>query len=152
MSSGSIALLGAVAGFTIFLGLPLGRLSAAGPAVKALLTAVAAGILVFLLWDILAHAWAPIDEALAAHAAGTAWGDGVVLLATFGVGLLGLVHLERWTARQMKYVTMAKKTTTDGGIPITTSIATITMMANNLCADSLPLLLMTKFLFAIGSD
>ncbi|MDT5015629.1 MAG: zinc transporter, family, partial [Mycobacterium sp.] len=50
MSTGNIALLGAIAGVTIFLGLPLGRLTAATPMVKALLTGIATGILVFLLW------------------------------------------------------------------------------------------------------
>jgi hypothetical protein len=39
-------------------------------------------------------------------------------------------------------VTTAKKTMTETGIPITASIAMITMMASNLCADSLPLVLM----------
>jgi ZIP family zinc transporter len=100
MSSGSIAVLGAIAGLTIFLGLPLGRLTSAAPRTKALLTATAAGILVFLLWDVLAHAWEPIDAALGTKEAGTAWGNGLVLLVTFGIGLLGLVHLERWTAHR----------------------------------------------------
>jgi ZIP family zinc transporter len=100
MSAGGVALLGAIAGLTIFLGLPLGRLRAAAPTLKALLNAVAAGILVFLLWDVLAHAWEPIDAALAEHDAGPALGNGLVLLVTFGIGLLGLVHLERWTTRR----------------------------------------------------
>ena len=49
MSSAQIALLGAIAGFTIYLGLPIGRLRAPMPRVRAGLNAVAIGILVFLL-------------------------------------------------------------------------------------------------------
>ena len=43
MSAGTIALLGAIAGFTIFLGLPIGRVRASMPRTKALLNAIAIG-------------------------------------------------------------------------------------------------------------
>lgn len=95
MSSAQIVLLGAVAGFTIFFGLPVGRLKARLPRVKAALNAVAIGILIFLLWDVLTHAWNPIDEALGHHEIGDALASGAVLAATFGVGLLGLVWFDR---------------------------------------------------------
>ena len=49
MSSTQIAVLGAVAGFTIYLGLPVGRLRAPMPNIRALLSATATGILIFLL-------------------------------------------------------------------------------------------------------
>jgi len=45
MSPAQIALLGAIAGFTIYIGLPLGRLRAPMPQLKALLSAIATGIL-----------------------------------------------------------------------------------------------------------
>jgi ZIP family zinc transporter len=95
MSAAQIAVLGAIAGFTIYLGLPIGRLRASLPQLKAALNAVATGILVFLFWDVLSHAWAPIDKALAAHRIGEAVGNGSVLAATFGAGLLGLVWVDR---------------------------------------------------------
>jgi zinc transporter, ZIP family len=95
MSPAHIAVLGAIAGFTIFLGLPVGRLRAALPRTKALLNAIAIGILVFLLWDVLAHAWEPIDQALGKHEIGDAVGNGVLLASTLGVGLLGLVWFDR---------------------------------------------------------
>src|SRR4051794_5244613 len=100
MSATKIALLGAIAGFTIFLGLPIGRLRNPAPRLRALLNAGAVGILLFLLWDILAHAWEPIDGALGEHHYGAAAGNGVVLAAGLGAGLLGLVYFDRWVARR----------------------------------------------------
>jgi ZIP family zinc transporter len=100
MSATEIALLGAIAGFTIFLGLPVGRLRNPAPRLRALLNAGAVGILVFLLWDVLAHAWEPIDGALGEHHYGAAASNGVVLAAGLGVGLLGLVYFDRWVARR----------------------------------------------------
>src|ERR1700676_1807045 len=95
MSSVQTAVLGAIAGFTIFLGLPLGRLRTSMPRLKAGMNAVAIGILVFLLWDVLTHAWRPIDEKLGQHDIGGAAGNGLVLTATFAIGLLGLVWVDR---------------------------------------------------------
>ena len=100
MSATKIALLGAIAGFTIFLGLPVGRLRNPAPRLKALLNAVAVGILVFLLWDVMAHAWEPIDGALGDHRYGSAVGNGVVFAAGIGAGLLGLVYFDRLVARR----------------------------------------------------
>jgi ZIP family zinc transporter len=98
MSSSKIIMLGAIAGFTIFLGLPIGRLRAPMPKLRALLNATAIGILIFLLWDVLAHAWEPIDSALAAHHYGPATGNGAVLAAGLAFGLVGLVYFDRWIA------------------------------------------------------
>jgi ZIP family zinc transporter len=100
MSATKIALLGAIAGFTIFLGLPVGRLRNPAPRLRALLNAVAVGILLFLLWDVLAHAWEPIDGALGEHRYGAAAGNGVVLAAGLAAGLLGLVYFDRWVAHR----------------------------------------------------
>ena len=100
MSPAQIALLGAIAGVTIFLGLPLGRLRTTVPRLKALLNAIAIGILLFLFWDVLAHAWEPVDQALGHHEAGEALGNGLVLLVTVGVGLLGMVYFDRLMLRR----------------------------------------------------
>jgi ZIP family zinc transporter len=97
VSASSIALLGAVAGFTIYLGLPIGRVRNAAPGWRAGLNSLAIGILVFLLWDVLAHAWAPIDEALAEHPV-NAIGNGLVLAVGLAVGLLGLVYFDSYIA------------------------------------------------------
>jgi len=100
MSSSQVAVLGAIAGLTIYLGLPIGRLRNPAPRLKAGLNAVAIGILVFLLWDILAHAWESIDDALADKRWGTTLANGVVLAAGLAIGLLGLVYYDRWMARR----------------------------------------------------
>jgi ZIP family zinc transporter len=100
MSSSQITLLGAVAGFTIYLGLPIGRLRSPAPTLRALLNAVATGILIFLLWDVLTHAWEPIDSALSDHRYGSAVGNGTVFFVCFGVGLVALVYFDRYVARR----------------------------------------------------
>ncbi|MGW5284664.1 ZIP family metal transporter [Streptomyces collinus] len=100
MSSGNIVLLGAIAGFTIYLGLPLGRLRTPTPRLKAGLNAVAIGILIFLVWDVLTHAWEPVDEALGKHAWGTVASGGLTLVAGLTIGLAGLVHYDGWIARR----------------------------------------------------
>ncbi|MEZ0108413.1 ZIP family zinc transporter [Catenulispora sp. EB89] len=101
MSSSQIALLGAIAGFTIYLGLPLGRLRAPLPRLRALLNAVAIGILLFLLFDVLSHAWAPVDSALSdkPHRVGDAVGYGLLMAACIGVAFLGLTRFDRWVAK-----------------------------------------------------
>ena len=100
MSSVQIAVLGAIAGLTIFLGLPIGRLREPMPKLRAMLSATATGILIFLLWDVLDHAWEPVDAALSDHHYASALGNGMVLAACFAVGLAGLVYFDRWVARR----------------------------------------------------
>jgi ZIP family zinc transporter len=105
VSTAQTILLGAVAGFTIYLGLPLGRVRLAGLKTRAFLNAASAGILVFLLFEILAHATDPVEHAIEEAAAGEAgWGQftalGLTYAVGFGVGLLGLLYLGRlWKGR-----------------------------------------------------
>jgi ZIP family zinc transporter len=101
MSYGTSILLGAIAGSTIFLGLPLGRLRNPRPTLKAMLNAISAGILIFLLFDILENATAPLEHLVEAASDGTpAWGRFVGLAAVyvggFGVGLLSLLYLGKY--------------------------------------------------------
>ncbi len=100
MSSAQIAVLGAIAGLTIFLGLPVGRVRKPMPKLRAMLNATATGILIFLLWDVLDHAWVPVNAALSHHSYGSAAGNGAVFALCFGVGLVGLVYFDRWVARR----------------------------------------------------
>ena len=95
MSTSEILLLGAIAGGTIFLGLPIGRMQL-GPNARSGLSALATGILVFLLWDVLSGAVDPIDTSLQAHH----WGRFAELSALgalgFTAGLMSLVYYESW--------------------------------------------------------
>jgi zinc transporter, ZIP family len=100
----STMLLGFIAGVTILLGLPIGRLRRPAPQLSAVLNATAVGVLLFLVWDVLSHAWAPIDATLALVHQGkgglaVAVGYGVLFAAGLGVGLLSLVYYENWMAR-----------------------------------------------------
>jgi zinc transporter, ZIP family len=105
VSTSQTVLLGAVAGFTIYLGLPLGRVRVAGLKTRAFLNAASAGILVFLLFEILVHATDPVEHAVEEAAEGEAgWGQfaalGLVYAVGFGAGLLALLYLGRlWQRR-----------------------------------------------------
>ena len=104
MGLGATLLLGFVAGVTILFGLPIGRLRHPAPGLRALLNAVAVGVLLFLVWDVLSAAWEPIDAALSQfHAGGGGLGDaagyGVLFAGGLSVGLLSLVAYERWMVR-----------------------------------------------------
>jgi len=103
MNPASVVLLGAIAGFTIFLGLPIARMPRLKPGLQAFLNALATGILVFLLWDVLTKATEPIDSALDAAKGGNA-SEFVALTIIFavglGVGLLSLVYFERLIIRR----------------------------------------------------
>lgn len=98
-------LLGLIAGGTIVLGLPIGRLRRPAISLRIVLNAVAIGVLIFLIWDVLTHAWEPIDAALGDYheghgGLGDAYGYGALMLLGFAVGLMGLVAYESWIARR----------------------------------------------------
>jgi zinc transporter, ZIP family len=95
MSTPHILILGAVAGATIFLGMPIGRLQV-GPAARAALSALATGILLFLLWDVLTGAVDPIETALHAHHWGRFSWLAAIGVAGFTLGLMALVHYSEW--------------------------------------------------------
>jgi zinc transporter, ZIP family len=96
MSETQTLLLGAIAGATIFLGLPLGRARSTRLGMRAGLTGLATGILVFLLWDVLAHGVAPVETALDARDWGTFAAYAALLAGGFAVGLMGLVYYDWW--------------------------------------------------------
>ena len=94
-----LLLLGSIAGFTIFLGLPVAALQHLSIKKKGFLNAFAIGILVFLVIDIFSHAWESASTAASDAFAGKApVGSALLdLLAMFGglaIGLLGLVWYE----------------------------------------------------------
>jgi zinc transporter, ZIP family len=102
LSSAQILALGAIAGFTIFLGLPVGRLRSPRLELKAFLSAMATGILVFLLWDVLAAAVHPVEEAIEAGAGTRFTGFAAIAAGCFALGLLSLVYYDRWMGGQRR--------------------------------------------------
>jgi ZIP family zinc transporter len=100
MSTGHVLILGAIAGGTIFLGLPVGRVRNLGAPVRAGLSALATGILIFLLWDVLSGAVEPIEGALDERHWGPFSGYAAIGLAGFALGLIGLVYYAEWMQRQ----------------------------------------------------
>src|SRR5487761_1408484 len=100
MSTGHILLLGAIAGSTIFLGLPMSRVRSLSANARAGLSALATGILVFLLWDVLTNAVDPIDSALHAHHWGRFSELAALGAAGFTAGLMSLVYYDAWMKRR----------------------------------------------------
>ncbi|WP_045876242.1 ZIP family metal transporter [Pseudofrankia sp. DC12] len=105
MSETRTLILGFIAGATILLGLPLGRLRRPRPGVSQFLNATAVGILIFLVWDVLAHAWEPLDTALGkvhdhSGGLGPVVGYGALFLGGLSLGLLGLLGYERALAHR----------------------------------------------------
>jgi ZIP family zinc transporter len=89
------ALVGALAGFTVFLGLPVARLRSLPPACQGFLNAIATGVLIFLLVEILGHANETVEGVLPSLHHGRPAGFlilGTVYVLGIGIGLLGLVR------------------------------------------------------------
>ena len=96
MSTAQILLLGALAGLTIFIGLPMGRVHDTGQTFKAFLSATATGILLFLFWDVLKEAVEPVEDALnASHWGRFSW-LAALAFGGFALGLLSLVYYDTW--------------------------------------------------------
>jgi ZIP family zinc transporter len=96
-------LLGAIAGITIFIGLPIGRLRRPMPGLRTMLNAVAVGVLLFLMWDVMSAGWEPVDAALGkvhehTGGLGPVFGYGALFGGGLAVGLLSLVYYDRHLA------------------------------------------------------
>jgi zinc transporter, ZIP family len=93
-------LLGAFAGFTIFIGLPFGRMQILSARARVALAMFAVGVLAFLFVDVFEHAFEIVEDAM------TGWKDGdegagrpiglfALLAAGVTAGPLGLAFAER---------------------------------------------------------
>ena len=87
MSFLQTVLLGAIAGFTIYLGLPLGRIRGMSEKMRSFLSMLSVGILLFLFIDIFAHLSEPIEAALTQHNFAEFGLLLTILIVGFGVGL-----------------------------------------------------------------
>ncbi|HJT46788.1 MAG TPA: ZIP family metal transporter [Nitrososphaeraceae archaeon] len=104
-----LLVLGAIAGFTIFLGLPLAGLQNLSLRKRGFLNAFAIGILVFLIIDVFGHAWESTEGAANDVIAGKSPLSSAVvsLVAMFGglgIGLLGLTWYESKYMRKVPIV------------------------------------------------
>ena len=105
MSFAETILLGALAGFTIYLGLPFGRLQIMGDRARVALAMFAVGVLAFLFVDVFEHALGIVEGPVQALSAGSgslgkAVGFVALLAAGFGAGTAGLATVERWMRKR----------------------------------------------------
>jgi zinc transporter, ZIP family len=92
--------LGALAGLTIFLSLPFGRLTSLGPRARVALAMFAVGVLAFLFVDVLEHAFGIVEHAVEGYKDGeSSLGHAVwltlMLGAGFAIGSAGLGVFEQ---------------------------------------------------------
>ncbi len=91
--------LGAIAGFTIFLGLPIARLQTVSAKARGFLNAISIGILLFLMIEVIPSAQEDSERVILGSLNGTAPAGeallfGTSLLGGFAFGLLSLVWYE----------------------------------------------------------
>jgi zinc transporter, ZIP family len=101
LSFAETVLLGGLAGITIYLGLPFGRLSMVSGRARVALAMFAVGVLAFLFAEVLVHGFELVEGAVEGYAEGEQGiGEGIGLLslfaAGFAAGTAGLAMLERW--------------------------------------------------------
>lgn len=100
MSFAETALLGAVAGITIYIGLPLGRVKAVGPRARVALAMLSVGILAFIFMDVTSSGEAIIAAALQSYkhshsSLGHVIGLFALLVIAFIAGTVGIATVER---------------------------------------------------------
>jgi ZIP family zinc transporter len=120
LSGTQILLLGAIAGFTIYLGLPVGRVRNLSTPLRAFLNAGAAGILVFLLIEVFEHGFEPVEEAVEDSEWTTLLGRGSLFVALFAIGLVGLVYYDRRLAARAPDVPIGPGAATAAAIRLST--------------------------------
>jgi ZIP family zinc transporter len=96
--------LGALAGFTIYLGLPFGRLQLLSPRGRVALAMFSVGVLAFLFVDVLEHGFAIVEKSVENFkddkaGIGPALGLTALLGAGFAAGTAGLATVERMLRR-----------------------------------------------------
>ena len=105
MGFAETVLLGAIAGFTIYLGLPVGRLGRVDDRLRVALAMFSVGILAFIFMDVTSHGQEIVDTALGSlkdHKTSFAHVLGLfgLLAAGFTAGTAGLSEVERLLRRR----------------------------------------------------
>ncbi|HXC45302.1 MAG TPA: ZIP family metal transporter [Solirubrobacteraceae bacterium] len=100
MSFAETAVLGAIAGFTIYIGLPLGRMERVDDRMRVCLAMFSVGILTFIFMDVTTNAEAIVASALHSFkehtgSFGEALGLFAILAVGFTVGVAGISAFER---------------------------------------------------------
>lgn len=99
MSLPTHVVLGAIAGVTIFLGLPVARWRAVSQRTQGILALSAAGVILFLVIEVGFQAMQRVEAAVLGGAAGLQ--SGVLLVGGFALGLIGLAWLEDRRRRRL---------------------------------------------------
>jgi len=104
MSGTTTVLLGAIAGGTIFLGLPIARIDKLPPAARSFLATVSAGILLFLFWDVVSQGWGLVEHVVEKAKDGGPAGPVVLrtsmFIVAFVLGIFGIAFAERAILRR----------------------------------------------------
>jgi ZIP family zinc transporter len=107
VSFGETVLLGSLAGFTIYLGLPLGRIDFVSKRARVALAMFSVGVLAFLFGEVLVHGVEIVEEHFdAVHEGDGGLGAGIGLALLFGVGFttgsagLALIESRMRSAKQ----------------------------------------------------
>lgn len=98
-------LLGAIAGITIFLGLPVARWRGASERLRGMLALASAGVLLFLIIEVGYHAMETVEVSAKAGSLSEATQLGAVFFLGFSVGLIGLGWFEEWRDKRRHAVT-----------------------------------------------
>jgi ZIP family zinc transporter len=101
LSFAETVVLGALAGFTIYVSLPFGRLQLLSNRARVGLAMFAVGVLAFLFVDVFEHAFGIVEEAVQGYkdgerSLGGAIGLALLLGGGFAAGSAGLAVVERW--------------------------------------------------------
>lgn len=100
MSFAETAFLGAIAGSTIYIGLPLGRMESVGTRMRVCLAMLSVGILAFIFMDVTSNAQSIVSDALSAFkdkngSLGHVLALFAILAAGFTAGVAGISAVER---------------------------------------------------------
>src|SRR3954451_615789 len=111
MSLAETTALGAIAGFTIFLGLPFARMDRVGTRARVALAMLSVGILAFLFVDVTGEGFSLVSDSVDKLHHGGSIGTAIGYTLMFGAGLfagiVGLTTVERRSRRERELPPLA---------------------------------------------